>query len=175
VKAIKILLAIAVIIVVAVVVLGFIAPREWSVSVDKTIDQPAAVVFQQLNTPRAWQEWSAWSPANYPDMQYSYSGPDSGIGATSNWTDPSGSGQVVINASKPYSSIQYTVTFIGQGSMDCEYALSPAEVGTQIHWHCGGENGNNPIARLMSQFFIPMIEKDFEIGLGNLKTNLEGS
>ena len=70
-----------------VAVIGSLLPRSYDFQAVATIDAPPSVVFENVNTMKAWQDWSQWSPQQVTDLKVEYSGTASGVGAAQAWTD----------------------------------------------------------------------------------------
>jgi uncharacterized protein YndB with AHSA1/START domain len=157
----------------AVLIGGFLTPSQWRSETSIEIQAPVSKVFEQLNTLKNWPTWTAWNSELYPELQIGFSGPESGEGARYQWFDGAMHGEVAIHQSIANESLRYSVTMDeGEFEMDCGFDLvDGASVG--VSWACWGESGNNPVARLMMKFYEPIMRKDFEIGLQQLKAKLE--
>jgi hypothetical protein len=57
----------------------------YTVERTTTIDAPADEVYAQIVDFHNWRNWSPWDDID-PDLQRSYSGPDSGVGAGYSWS-----------------------------------------------------------------------------------------
>lgn len=83
----KIALAVVIVIVVgtiAVLALAASKPDNFDVARSETMKAPADKIFHYINDLHNWKQWSPWES---PDvgLKRSYSGPDSGAGATYDW------------------------------------------------------------------------------------------
>lgn len=159
----------------AVLIGGFMTPSAWRSEANIQIQAPLSTVYQQVNTLNQWPSWTAWNPEVYPDLSISFSGPESGVGARYQWFDGAMHGEVAIHAASINESINYTVTMDdGEFEMDCGFTFSDGSP-VSVQWACWGDSGSNPVARLMMKFYEPMMQKDFDIGLQQLKAKLEAS
>ena len=111
-----------------------------------------------------------------PDATYTYSGPDSGVGATANWKgEVVGEGTQRIESSEPFSAITTSLDFGPQGVASSEWTFSPIDEGTQVIWGFDTDMGMNPISRYFGLMMDRMIGADYEKGLSNLKAVCEKS
>lgn len=158
----------------AILIGGFMTPAEWRSEAETDIQAPVSRVYDQVATLKNWPTWTAWSLDAYPEMQVTFSGAETGEGARYQWFDGAMHGEVAIHAATTNESLSYTVNMDdGEFEMDCGFTfVDGAKVNVQ--WACWGDSGSNPIARLMMKFYEPMMRKDFEIGLEQLKAKLEG-
>ena len=173
-KAIKVIGLVLLGLVVLVLVLGLIAPRE--ISAERSVHIAAAPerVFEAISDFNTWDEWSPWvlrdtttriTPGDH--MQ--------GVGASYSWTgEMSGSGTQTITAAKSPWSVNTHISFDGMGEADAQWGLEPAEGGgTNVTWDFKSPMPFPWNAMLMFQNMSGAVGKDFEEGLNNLKTYLE--
>ncbi len=169
-KLIKTLLLMTVLIVLGAVVTGLFMNPLWQVERQAIVAAPKAQVFGYMSALPNWAEWTAWNKEAYPDMQLTYSGPASGVGARQSWNDGAMSGYVEVTAQEPGQSLDYLVSMEGgKQAMDCRLAVSGQEGNTAVSWSCRGDAGGNPLDRLMMAAYRPMIGRDLEIGLARLQ------
>ncbi len=153
------------------VLLSYLLPREYRVQRSISIDAPPAVIHAYVSTLTTWPEWTTWNSENYPELQYRFEGPESGIGAISNWTDPvNGGGQITITDSDPRTGMEYVAKFEGFAQpMRGRFAYEPQDGATRVVWTATGDVGGNPINRYFGLWFDAMIGRDYEAGLEQLK------
>ena len=96
-----------------VAVIGSLLPRSYDFEAVAVIDAPREVVFEQVNTIKAWQDWSQWSPQQVADLEVEYSGTEAGVGAAQKWTDVRGDGKLWIVESVPDQKVAYKLEFAG--------------------------------------------------------------
>src|SRR5438105_584457 len=77
-------------------------PDDYRLPRSAEIAAPAAAVFAQVNDLRRWENWSPWAKLD-PNAKVTFSGPQSGQGATFKWdgNDKVGAGTMTITESKP--------------------------------------------------------------------------
>ena len=80
----KIAIAVAVVVVGLVVVVA-LQPKDYRVSRSATIAAPAPVVFALVNDFHKWAAWSPWATVD-PAMKQSFEGAPAGAGAAYTWS-----------------------------------------------------------------------------------------
>lgn len=152
---------------------GFLLPAAWQVERSVVIQAPPAVVFPELNSLKRWRDWTVWFERE-PDVRVEYSGPDSGVGATSRWRGQDGRGALKIMRSDSDRRVEYQLLFDGgEFVMDGVLLLAPEGAGTRVTWRARGEAGANPFARYFALLLPYWIGRDFEASMENLRTRLE--
>lgn len=165
-----------ILLVVTVVVVGFVLPAQWTVRAEQNYNSSIDRIWPSIAELKQWPEWTAWNREAQPNMSWSFSGPERGPGATQTWQDPSSSGVLVVNSEQPNESMHYSVTMEeANTSMNCSIKAEASASGSKLIWQCGGDSGNNPLARVMMKVFTPFIRKQFQIGLDRLKTQVDAS
>lgn len=166
----RILLAVAIIIVL-VIVIGFFLPSHSHVERSIIIKAPQQVVFDQINDLHKWNKWSPWAKKD-PNMQISYSGPETGVGSSYTWKgnrEVMSGKQTIVTSTAP-SLVVNEMRFEGfdEPSM-VSFKIDKADEGTKVTWSLESETGNNPIHRYFGLMMDKMVGPDFESGLANLK------
>ncbi|MGW4331244.1 SRPBCC family protein [Rhodococcus koreensis] len=152
------------------------ASAEFLVERSTVIDASPDVVQPLLDDFRKWQAWSPWEDVD-PDLKRTYSGPDSGVGASYAWEGnrKAGSGQMVITESVPGSKVVLDLTFLKPFKAEnvTTFLLEPNGAGTTVRWQMTGRN--NLFFRIVGVVFPmdKMVGKDFEKGLAQLKAAAE--
>lgn len=163
-----------VLIVLAVVLVGFALPADYEVRRSIVIDAEPQEIYPQVVNLKAWSDWGVWFQRD-PDMKIEYSGPDRAIGMRSEWQSVSqGNGEMEITELQHNKKVQYSLYFpdyeMGStGSIE----LETVPEGTLVTWSDVGEVGANPIDRYFALMMDDMIGPDFKVGLENLKTLVE--
>lgn len=123
-----------------------------------------------------WLSWSPWEDID-PDMKRTYTGPDSGVGASYAWSGnrKAGAGSMVITDSKPgrivVLDLVFTKPFKAQNVIT--FTIDPGPNGSEVTWAMTGKS--NLLFRLVGKVYSmdKMVGKDFEKGLAQLKVEAE--
>lgn len=152
------------------IAIGSWLPTRWRVEQEAVIAAPPAAVFPYLNSLKKWRDWTVWYETN-PDLATEYSGPESGMGATSRWNDGHHRGALKIMASRPNAQVDYLVIFDGgEWEMQGLLRLTPVEGGkTRVEWRAGGEVGANPLQRYMTLMVKWWVGADMKRSLERLR------
>ena len=152
-------------------------PDTFSVERRIGINAPGSVVFDQINTLKAWEAWSPWLKKD-PAMRQTYSGPDAGVGASHAWEGNGqvGSGAMTITGSIPDQKIVMRLDFLKpfKATNFAEFTLQSDGSGTTIViWAMTGQA--KLITKVMDVLMNmdKMIGRDFEAGLASLKAVCE--
>lgn len=157
------------------VIIGALLPSKSHVERAVTIDAPQETVFNFLNSYQNFNAWSPWHRID-PDTQYSYSGPESGVGAMMSWQsdhDKVGNGSQKITESIPNEFIAVALDFGDMGQAESSYELRSDGNSTIVTWGFDSDAGWNLIGRYFGLIMDTMIGPTFEAGLHNLKDALE--
>src|SRR5947207_11402723 len=123
----KILIALAVIVVVFVVIVA-LQPSEFKVVRNATISAPAPALFAQVNDFHKWEAWNPWGKLD-PAMKQTYEGSPSGAGSVYSWSgnDQAGEGHMTLTESKPNELIRIKLEFMKpmQGTNDVQFLFKP--------------------------------------------------
>ena len=160
--------------IVLIVVVGFLLPRQVHVERSIVINAPQAQLFDALNSFKRFNEFSPWAALD-PDTQYTYEGPESGVGAKMSLvsSDPElGSGTNEIVESRSPDLIRTRLNFGGQPA-EATFTFEPADGTTRVTWGFDGHLGNNPVMRLVGLMFDKWIGEDYEKGLARMKQVME--
>lgn len=159
--------------------LAFVLPDRAHVERSATIARPPSQIYLLLTDLHRFNAWSPWLELD-PDARYSFSGPDSGVGATLAWSSrrsDAGSGSQTIIAAVPQESITVALDFGEMGTPKAHFALRDENGDTRITWnldmelplHLDHRFGWNVLGRYMGVFMDRMAGPDFERGLAKLK------
>jgi hypothetical protein len=159
-----------VLLVVLLLGVGLLLPARFHVERSIQINAPAASIYALIATPRQWPSWAVWNQRD-PDMQLTFSGPDSGAGAAWSWVSKTeGNGEMTFTAATADQQVLYRLSFPEFGmSSDGELSLKPSEGSVQVRWTNSGEMNFNPINRWFGLFMDKLVGPDFEAGLARLK------
>lgn len=155
----------------------YLLPRHVSVTRSITIDAAPESVFPLVNSLQAGQGWSPWLSRD-PEAKLVYSGPDSGVGNTLEWTSEHpnvGTGKQVITTSQPPRRVESDLDFGENGDAKAAFTLEPAGSGTLITWSLDTDMGMSPMGRWLGLMMDRWIGADYEKGLASLKTLVENN
>ena len=153
-----------------VLLVGFVLPKDVTVTRSATINAPPDRVYPLVATPRQWPQWSPWNSRD-PNMAISYAGPESGTGASWSWISKSeGDGAMKMTDATPPTAINFELTIAGMGPPSHgHFELAPAGGGTTVTWTMTSTMGFGPLGGWFALYFPTRITKDFDAGLAGLK------
>ena len=144
----------------------------YTVERTTTINAPAEKVYAQIVDFHNWRAWSPWDDLD-PDMQRSYPGADSGVGAGYAWSGnrKAGEGKMEITEAVEPSRVQIALDFLKpfKSSSTTTFNLKPQGDTTKVTWTMTGPK--TLMTRVMGVFksMDKMVGPDFEKGLTQLK------
>ncbi len=147
----------------------------FEVTRSATVQADPASLHALINDFHEWTKWSPWEDVD-PDLQRTYSGADSGVGAKYAWSGnrKAGQGSMKITSSTP-EQIGVELKFLKpfKASNDVTFTLSPNGNGTEVTWRMSGEQKG--VAAIFGKIVSmdKLVGKDFEKGLARLKANAE--
>lgn len=161
----------------AVVLAGFAAfiatrPAEFMIERSATIRAPEEIVYANVSDFHEWAAWSPWERLD-PEMQKTFEGPESGVGASYAWSgnDDAGEGRMTIVDAAPPERVVIQLDFIKpwKATHMTRFALSPVADGTHVTWTMEGEN--DFIGKAVGVFMNmdELVGGDFEKGLASLR------
>lgn len=164
-------------IVVLLLVLAAIAPKNYNVSRSIEINKTKSVVFDYLKSLKKQDEWSPWGKRD-PNMKKKFTGTDGEVGAISYWKGNKdvGEGEQEITKIVEGDSIESELRFLKPFKSTSDAYIITKEVEqdrTKVIW---GFSGKNKFPMSIMMLFMSMdkaIGKDFEEGLASLKEILE--
>jgi Polyketide cyclase / dehydrase and lipid transport len=164
-KAIKILIILAVLFVIG----GFVLPSDYSVSRSVTINGSKDQIHEYIGDLDKWPEWSPWKKADSSIIIYPGDS-SSGMGASQTWKGDSGSGSMIITDSSEDDGIKYDMVLDGKDKAKGSISYRGAGEMTQVTWSMTGNMENTEVTGpyiAMSMDFI--VGKMFSEGLDDLK------
>jgi hypothetical protein len=143
----------------------------YTVERSTTIAAEPGMIYPHLVDFHRWRAWSPWEDID-PDMQRSYEGADSGVGAVYHWSGNRKAGQgrmEIVEAHAPHElriKLDFDKPF--KSSNTTTFTLRPAGAGTHLTWSMVGPRGL--MLRVMGVFMSmdKLVGKDFEKGLARL-------
>jgi hypothetical protein len=141
------------------------------------VDAPPEVVRERLVDFRRWRAWSPWEDLD-PDMQRTFGGERSGVGAWYVWEGnrKAGKGRMEILEADD-STVRVDLQFLRpfRSHSNTVFELRPAGDGTLVVWRVVGVN--TLMTKLMGPFMSmdKLLGPDLEKGLSRLKADVEAS
>jgi len=148
----------------------------YAVERSATIKAPAEPIYAQIADFHRWTAWSPWEDLD-PDMQRTYSGPDSGTGATYAWSGnrKAGEGRMEITEVVEPARVKVALDFLKpfKSSSTTTFDLRAEGEATRVTWTMTGPK--TLMTRIMGLFksMDKMIGPDFDKGLERLKAVAE--
>ena len=164
-----------VVVVLLVLLIGVIytRPGAFEITRSKTMTAAPAVVYAAIADFHRWPLWSPWE-ARDPNMQRTFSGPESGNGAKYAWVGNKdvGEGRMTITEARPVEHVAILLEFLEPfaATSTTEFKLTPSGQGTKVDWTMRGENGFPAKAMSLFMNMDKMIGDDFDAGLAKLET-----
>ena len=157
-------------------VIGLFLPRQVIVERDIVIDAAPEAVFPHVSSLQAFAEWSPWGDYD-PDMQVTYSGPEVGVGNVMVWTSDHpnvGNGRQEIIEAIENERIRTALNFDGMPPSEAWWRLEADGEATRVVWGLDADMGGNPINRWFGLLLDGFVGADYERGLSQLQTAVEG-
>lgn len=157
---------------------SLLLPSKWSVERSIVVNAPAARIYPLVaNFKKGWLQWSSFDRED-PSITYTYSGPDTGAGASRAWVSRRmGNGGMTIVKADPQQGVEFSLEMNGEkGAVHGTIAFAPEGKATRVTWTDAGEIGvRHPIHRYVFTFAIDRIMgPHFERSLAALKEKAEG-
>ena len=148
----------------------------YTVERSAIITAPAKDIYEQIIDLRNWRSWSPWDELD-PDMDRTYSGADSGVGAVYNWSGnrKAGEGRMeILDATEP-SNVTIAVAFVKpfKSSSTTRFLLEPTEGATKVTWTMTGPKTTMVKVIGIFRSMDKMVGPDFEKGLRSLAVATE--
>ncbi len=175
-KILKTLLYIILTLVLVLVLLGFVGPKNFDVSRTVEIKAPSVVVFPYLKSLKKQNEWGPWKKQD-PEMQVTYEGEDGTVGFVSKWDgEKAGKGEQRISSIMG-TTVESELTFYmpwGESKSTGYMHSADAPGGSEVTWGMRGEN--DFIGRIFGVFMNmdKAVGPMFDEGLLSLKQMIEG-
>ena len=155
-------------------VAGVFLPQHFSVSRSVTVSGSSAQIHQLTNDLTQWPKWSPWIELE-PSVTVTLGDITQGIGANQSWTDTSGGGRLLYTGSTPDKAISYNIWF-SDNEVPAISTMSYATLNasqTKISWAIEGDMQIPVIGFYMALLMDKMIGPAFELGLSNIKREVE--
>jgi hypothetical protein len=172
----KIILLVLALAIAAVLVYAATRPDTFRVERTASIKAPPERIFPLIDSLRAGEKWSPYYRKD-PAMKGTYSGPESGAGATFEFSGNKdvGSGRVSIASSSPPNRVTMRLQMFKPLAADnvVEFTLVPRGATTDVTW---AMQGRQPYVGKVMGLVLDMdkmIGTDFATGLASLKSLVE--
>jgi len=140
------------------------------------INAPARSIYELVADFREWRDWSPWEGLD-PDLQRTYSGSESGVGAAYEWSGnrKAGKGSMTITEGIEPSHVRLDLVFEKpfKARNDMVLAVQPEGSGSRVIWTMTGERTFMVKVMGLVKSMDKFIGPDFEKGLLRLKTVAE--
>lgn len=148
----------------------------YNVERSVTIEAPPARIYDQIANFHNWTNWSPWEDRD-PELRRTYSGAESGTGATYGWSGnrKAGQGRMEITDATEPERVQIELVFEKpwKARNDTLFTIAPQGSGSRVTWSLTGKNTLMTkvmgIFKTMDKFLGP----DFDKGLARLKATTE--
>lgn len=176
-RILKWLLGILVLLVLVFVIGGMLLPREVEVARSIEIEAPAAEIYPHIADLKKNIAWSPWQQYD-PNVKNSFSGSEMGAGAVMEWASENrqvGSGRMEITDARENEHLTVALDFGDMGTANATWDLVEVDGKTTATWGMIADMGAGPIGRWMGLKMDDWVGADYDRGLQNLKTLIEGS
>lgn len=172
-KVLKILGIVLLVLVLALVAIGLIAPKTYDIKRDIVINASNDVVFKNVSHYSEFPKWSPWQELD-PTMKTNLEGTDGTVGAKYSWVgnDKVGSGSMTITKVEPGKTVEHDLQFLKpfESRSNTYMIVEEAEGGQKVTWGMKGES--DFVSRIFMTFMGGMdkaVGGDYEKGLNKLK------
>ncbi len=158
-----------------IAIIGFaiyiaVQPNSFEVSRERTINAPAAVLYDNVIDFKNWESWSPWVEKE-PDLKLMFSEQTQGIGGSYSWEGKDGLGSMKTLASNPNISIEQELQFDDYHPSKINWSFEPTgQNTTKVTWKMNSDKVPFMFKGFaaVSGGFDKMIGPDFERGLEKL-------
>lgn len=170
---IKIVAAVAVVLLLAFVGVGLLLPSSYRVERSIVIGADAPAIHVFVGDLRRWPEWTPWQDAD-PSIRIEPGAKTHGVGAQQSWTGDSGNGALIFTDSAPETGVRYDLSF-DDGAFESRGAVlyHPQGSNTRVTWQMTGDAGMNIVKRYFGVMMDRMVGPMFDSGLQKLKEKVE--
>jgi effector-binding domain-containing protein len=170
-KTVHKLVVVFVVLIILFLVGAYMLPSELHITKSVFIRSSPEVIFEQVNNLKNWEKWSPWENID-TTMDLKYFGNPTGEGSGFEWKSDNsdvGSGRLIIDASKPYDSINTEIELGRKEKGIASFLFQKNDTGSFITWDFRLNLGNNPFSRYFGLFRKGKLEDSFQLGLLSLK------
>ncbi len=117
-----------------------VQPNSFEVSRTRTINAPAAVIYNNVIDFKNWQAWSSWAESD-PEMKIYLSEQTKGINGSYSWDDKDGVGMMKTIQTVPDTSIEQEIQISEFPPSTINWTFNPNNNGsTDVTWDIKGTN-----------------------------------
>ncbi|WP_452222947.1 SRPBCC family protein [Lacinutrix chionoecetis] len=139
-KALKYIFFLILIAIIALAIYIAVQPSEFNVTRTRTINAPAAVIYNEVNDFKNWESWSSWAEKN-PDMKITLPEQTVGEGAMYTWEDEDGVGTMKTVETNTNKSIDQMMQFGDFPPSNVSWKFKPnADGSTDVTWDIAGKD-----------------------------------
>ncbi len=161
--------------VLAALVVGFFLPSKIEMQRSITIERSSEKIYTVINSLKNFNNWSPWVEKD-SKANYTYSGPDVGVGSKMTWEGNSqvGKGSQEILESVA-NEVVITELYFGKSQQPAKATLSliSEQNKTKVTWKFESDAGGDILARYFGLAIEDLLAPDYEKGLANLKQYVE--
>ncbi len=167
------LLCLILVLILIVVAIGYLLPRNYALEAAIDIDAPANQVFPMLDELPNWQRWSTFSEERIESLKITYGSKRTGEGASQTWQDARGSGKLWITKSVANELIEYDLNFGEFPTMKSRIELVPVDNRTQVHWTSNGRLPSGAFYGYFALLFPGQMNFEYQQSLLRMKQAIE--
>ena len=139
-KAVKYIFFLLLIAIIAIAIYIAVQPNAFNVTRTRTIQAPAAVIYDNVSDFKNWEAWSSWVEKD-PDMVITIPEQTKGKGGSYSWEDKNGVGTMKTVETKPNESITQVMQVAEFPSSDISWNFKQNTDGsTDVTWAISGKD-----------------------------------
>ena len=169
-KFLKYLLFLVLIAIIGFAIYVAVQPNSFEVSRERTIDAPAAVLYDNVIDYKNWPSWSSWVEKE-PDLKINFPEKTEGVGGSYSWAGKDGEGNMKTIGANPKSNIVQELQFADYHPSKINWTFEPtADNKTKVTWKMNSDKVPFMFKGFaaISGGFDNMIGPDFARGLEKL-------
>jgi len=133
--------------------------------------RPQAIYPLLANLRDGWPKWSPFGKAHDPDLKETFTGPQSGAGATESWTGGSmPAGHLTITRADPASGVDFRIEMSNGAKIEGHIAMQPQGPGTRVIWADDADLGHGLLAGWFGLMLRATLGPTEEKALAQLET-----
>jgi hypothetical protein len=154
--------------------LSYVIPAEQTVARSVAVKPAPEVLYAQVASLRKWQAWAPWSARNFPAEQFSFDGPEAGVGARMLWQGLNGrGGSLWLTQADPQSGVAFEMSMGAEPQKASgTIQLVPGGAETLVVW-TWRVRFKTPLERWEGLLVDEMIGPQFDAALVQLKKVVE--